>query len=98
MSYHYTSPGRAWPHPFVFQHSPPTSASDVVGQCNKVGGITFRAALLKMERVLINTSSGNTVPWDLCSSALGSAQPTELDFPMQNDTVLLNNKAVLELQ
>jgi len=51
-----------------------------------------------MERVLINTSSGNTVPWDLCSSALGSAQPTELDFPMQNDTVLLNNKAVLELQ
>lgn len=65
---------------------------------HKVGGITFRAALLKMERVLINTSSGNTDPWDLCSSALSSVQPTELDFPMQNDTALLNNKTVLELQ
>ena len=47
---------------------PPTSASDSVGQHNKIGGITFRAALIHVHDIHPQTRP--------CTSHSGTAIPT----------------------
>ena len=39
----------------IIKAIPPTSASDVMGQHNKIGGITFRAAVVIKKYVLLST-------------------------------------------
>ena len=42
--------------------TPPTSASDVVGQHHKIGGITFRAALTESKRRSLNPNDKKIGP------------------------------------
>jgi len=42
-----------WQDGSPFTALPPTYASDAVGQSNRVGGITFRAALVKYAILLV---------------------------------------------